>query len=266
MRRQRHSKLNQLQHLPEGLVFSTQWLAAKEYSRQLVAKYVASGWLEKVGHGAYKRPGAPLKWQHVVYSLQTQGLPLHPGGETALALLGRAHQLPLSGRTVVHLYGPARLPHWVSGAAAKTEVRHHVGRLFTEKLRSSATAVTSASGFENYSWGPWDWTLRTSSMERAWLELLQGVPGELGFDAADELATGLQSLRPKAMEALLRRCRSFKVRRLALWMAERHQQPWLGKLDPSALDIGKGKRSLAPGGRLIKKFGITVPQHLADGV
>lgn len=266
MKRQRHSKLNQLQHLPEGLVCNTQWLAAKGYSRQLVAKYVANGWLERVGHGAYTRPGAPRKWQHVVYSLQTQGLPLHPGGETALALLGRAHQLPLSGRTVVHLYGPARLPHWVSRAAAKTKFRHHVGQLFTEKAGSSATIGTSGSGFETYSWGPWDWTLRISSMERAWLELLQGVPGELGFDAADELATGLQSLRPKAMEALLGRCRSFKVRRLALWLAERHHQPWLSKLDPLGLDMGRGKRSLAPGGRLIKKFGITVPQHLADGV
>jgi hypothetical protein len=264
MRRQRNDKLNRLQELPEGRVVTSQTLAGKGYSRQLVAKYVQSGWLEKVGHGAYRRPGAPLKWQHVVYSLQAQGLDLHPGGETALALLGRAHQIPVAGRTVIHLYGAARLPPWVAAAAAHAEFRHHAGHLFGGK--EVASAQSRGLGFERYTWGPWDWVLRISSMERAWLEVLQGVPGEVPFDVADELATGLQSLRPRAMETWLQRCRSIKVRRLALWMGERHRQPWLSKLDRSRLDLGSGKRSLAPGGRLIKQYGITVPQHLADGV
>lgn len=268
MRRQKDDKLNRLQQLPEGQVVTTRSLAADGYSRQLLAKYVGRHWLEKVGHGVFRRPGPPLKWQHVVYSLQAQGLSLHPGGETSLALLGRAHQLPLSGQMTVHLYGSAKLPSWTARAVPGVRFRHHTDALFEEHVRSTTknVATTTALGLQPHIWGPWDWALRISSLERAWLEVLQGVPKELGFDEVDELATGLQSLRPKAMDALLGSCKSYKVRRLAVWLAERHQHAWLSKINLKALDLGRGKRALAPGGRLLKRYGITVPKHLADGV
>jgi len=269
MSRQPDGKLNRLQEFPEGLVVNSRQLATAGYSRQLVAKYASAGWLQKLGRGAYRRPGPPLKWEHVAYSLQKMELPLHPGSETALGLLGRAHQLPASGRQIVHLYGPAALPAWVPTSVSEVEFRHHAEALFEEPAPSWIQVKGSArveAGWESYRWGTWDWTIQISSAERAWLELLLDVPAKAGFDEADELASGLRSLRPKLMEALLKRCTSFKVRRLALWLGERHHHAWASKLDPGAIDLGRGKRSLVSGGRLVKRYGITVPKHLAEDV
>ncbi len=268
MGRQNDSKLNRLQDVPEGLVVNSRQLEAAGYSRQLVAKYAAAGWLQKLERGAYRRPGPPLKWEHVAYSLQQMKLPFHAGGETALGLMGRAHQLPASGHQVVHLYGAAALPGWVAAAVPKVKFVQHAEELFDEPppFWVQPHGNTWIRGWELYPWGPWEWILHVSSQERAWLECLQDVPAKTGFDEADELASGLRSLRPKLMEALLKSCNSFKVRRLALWLGERHHHIWATKLGPGIIDLGKGKRSLVSGGRLIKRYGITVPKHLAENV
>jgi len=54
-------------------------------------------------------------------------------------------------------------------------------------------------------------------------------------------------------------------RRLALWFAERHAQPWRERLEPDRIDLGTGNRSLAPKGRLDPTYRITDPQGLDDG-
>jgi hypothetical protein len=41
---------------------------------------------------------------------------------------------------------------------------------------------------------------------------------------------------------------------------------WLQKLDRAAVDLGKGKRMLVPGGKLDTKYNITVPENLDGGV
>src|SRR5436309_12169715 len=97
-------KLNWLQHhLPEGLVVDAAWLEKHGYSRSLRSKYAASGWLDQLARGVYRRPPAPLsiqgiekglRWQHVIISLQTLfGRALIVGGRTALELQGFAHYL-----------------------------------------------------------------------------------------------------------------------------------------------------------------------------
>ena len=265
------TKLNHLQTiLPEGVVFSSHQLSASTYSRQLVQKYVAGGWLLRLGRGAYRRPGAPLKWENVAYSLQQMKLPFYPGGETALGLVGRAHQLPASGRQTVHIYGSAKLPLWVAKAVSDVRFRHHAEELFDEPppfwSRTHGSTLISDPTWEPYRWGAWDWNIHISCAERAWLEFLQDVPAKAGFDEADELASGLRTLRPKLMEALLGRCTSFKVKRLAFWLGERHHHAWVSKINRESISLGEGKRSLAPGGRLIKRYNITVPRHLASDV
>lgn len=268
MSRQIDSKINRLQKIPEGLIVSSAQLAYDGYSRQLVAKYVAGGWLDKIAHGAYRRPGPPLKWEHVVYSLQCMKFPFHPGGETALALMGRAHQLPASGRQIIHLYGAAKLPAWVRGVASTVKFRHHAEELFDEAppFWVMPHGNTWLRGWETYLWGPWDWNIRISSSERAWLEFLQDVPAKASFDQADELASGLRTLRPTLIENLLQICTSYKVKRLALWLGERHHHAWVSTIDVKSISLGSGKRALAPGGRLIQRYGITVPKRLAGEV
>lgn len=268
MARQNSGKLNQLQKLLENVVVTTRSLAVDGYSRQLVAQYLASGWLEKVGPGAYRLPSKqPLNWERVIYSLQLLKLPFYAGGESALFLSGHTHQLQLSSQAKVHIYGVGKLPEWVRSALPNVRVQHHGHKIFDEPASfwtlENPTEDISLTGWEWVDLKPWDLPLVVSSPERAWLEVLHGVSKDVGFDEVDELSSGLRTLRPKLMETLLQRS-SIKVRRLAFWLGERHQHHWVSKVEPALINLGSGKRALSPGGRLVKKYGITVPKHLVN--
>ena len=57
------SKINQLlQQWPPRTVATPRWLSRKGVDRRLADKYVQSGWLERLGHGAYRRTGATVDW------------------------------------------------------------------------------------------------------------------------------------------------------------------------------------------------------------
>jgi hypothetical protein len=101
-----------------------------------------------------------------------------------------------------------------------------------------------------------------SSPEKACLEMLMDVPNTVSFEHADELMQGLTSLSPRKLEVLLNACRHVKVKRLFFWFADRQGYNWLKKLDYQNFDLGKGKRVVAKGGKLDKKYQITVPEYL----
>lgn len=69
----------------------------------------------------------------------------------------------------------------------------------------------------------------------------------------------LVTLRPDVVQGLLTVCRSVKVKRLFLYMAERQENAWLSKLDLSKINLGKGKRMIIPNDRFDAKYQITVP-------
>ena len=104
-----------------------------------------------------------------------------------------------------------------------------------------------------------------SSPERAILELLNEVPERETFHQADMLIEGLRNLSPRKLQKLLLDCRSVKVKRLFLWFAERHNHAWMQQLDCKEIDLGSGKRMLVRGGKLDRKFNITVPEKLDAG-
>jgi hypothetical protein len=80
-------------------------------------------------------------------------------------------------------------------------------------------------------------------------------------DQAYQLMEGLSTLRPNVVQELLVSCRSAKVKRLFLWSAETVGHTWFERLDPSKVDLGKGKRELYKGGQLDPKYQITVPKR-----
>jgi Transcriptional regulator, AbiEi antitoxin N-terminal domain len=53
-----------------------------------VDSYLRSEALQTVTRGVYRRPGPPLKWEHIIYSLQELGYAVHVGGRSALELQG----------------------------------------------------------------------------------------------------------------------------------------------------------------------------------
>ncbi len=89
--------------------------------------------------------------------------------------------------------------------------------------------------------------------------MLHLVPKEVGFDEAQLIMENLVTLRPDVVQRLLTACRSVKVKRLFLYMAERHEHAWFSKLELSKVNLGKGKRMIVPNGRFNAKYQITVP-------
>jgi hypothetical protein len=279
MGKQTHDKLNLLQRsLPEGLLANAAWFEQNGYSRGLRSKYVARGWLDYVARGVYRRPTSRLapksekdvSWETVVISLQTLlKSRFVVGGRTALDLQGFAHYLSSVPQREVHLYGTSKSPSWVKKLNLESRfVFHNARKLFPNdviiEVASEANDPLLRSSYVRQPWGKWQWPLVTSSTERAVLELLDEVPEHETFHQADVLFEGLRNLSPRKMQALLNACRSVKVKRLFLWFAERHQPPWLKLLERDAIDLGKGKRMIAKGGKLDPKFNITVPESL-DG-
>jgi len=280
MGKQKSAKINLLQGLlEEGLLASTSWLEGQGYSRTLLSKYVESGWLTSPARGVYRRPGPPLKWQHVVASLQLLGESyLHVGGRTALVHHGLGHYVRMSGVETIFLYGPEVLPAWVNklGLQEQFVVRNDAmfgnlrarrdehGVFVDFQGKALSTGQLADFGLQQTAWGAWDWWLLYASNERAMFEVLQDVPAKESIYEADVLMQGLGNLRPARVTTLLKACASVKVKRLFLALAERHQHQWLAHLDLAEVDLGKGKRMLAPGGKLHPKYLITLPADLDD--
>ncbi len=249
-----------LKELPEGVAVPSAWLRAHEISPQLVRKYVASGWLTPLAHGAYERPATPMNWQGVVLGLQRFArLPIHVGGLSAMNLHGLAHYLPLGGESRIHLWSHSktlvRLPSWVEAVKLQQTLVLHKQHLFNPATRTKGLTARETHVR--------DWTLTVAMPERAIMEVLSLVDETpASFTHAAELFEGLSVLRPSLLQQLLEGCASIKVKRLFLFLAKRQDYPWTRKLDTSRVTLGQGKRLVTRGGRLDRNFLITIPEGL----
>ena len=263
---------------------SAAWLEENGYSAPLRKKYVAAEWLNQPARGVFRRPGGEMQWQQVIISLQhIMEFPVIVGGRTALELHGFSHYVTMGHAKEIHLYGDSPLPGWVNKLDLPEKlVFHNAKKLFREEpiaygltnakmnlmdgSASSRDPVHSRfSSFVDHSWGPRDWPLTLSTPERAILELMAEVPQRESFHQADVLMESLRTLSPRRLQKLLENCRSIKVKRLFLWFAQRHGFRWLNQIHEEKIDLGKGKRMLARGGKLDHKYQITVPEDLNGG-
>lgn len=109
------SKINYLlSSNPSGIVYLSSWLGDQGYSLDLQKRYRKSNWFTSIGTGAMIRSGEDVGYQGAIYALQEQaGLFVHPGGKTALSLLGKAHFLEFSPKKITLFGGKTeRLPVW----------------------------------------------------------------------------------------------------------------------------------------------------------
>jgi hypothetical protein len=252
---QKDDKLNSLlERLPEDVAAPSHWLADQGYSRQLVRKYVQGNWLQALGRGVYARSQGTVTWEGVVLGMQRLAdLQFHVGGVSALNRQGFAHYLLLGGENTIHLWGRDKVPAWVRAVSLTESLCFHTARLFADDADSVGINEMSSSVR--------DWALQVSGPERAILELLSLVDTtETSFTHAAELFAGLTSLRPDVINTLLTACTSIKVKRLFLFLADRHDYPWFSKVGWRQLDLGSGKRAVTKGGVLDKQFMITVPE------
>lgn len=120
-------KLNQrLATIPAAAVVTSAWLKARGISSRLADYYCRSGWLHRVGDGAFTtRPGTP-SWMGAVHGLQQRPSSVHPGGRTALEIFGHAHFIPVGSNYPIYLFGRTndRLPSWFRGLPWFGRVQH----------------------------------------------------------------------------------------------------------------------------------------------
>ncbi len=251
--------------VPEGLITSRKWLIDHNFSKHALDNMVKSGQLEAIGKGIYVRSYSRISWQAVVFALQgILNKDLVLGGLTALELQGLAHYLPLSNKTIVHLYGNDQIPTWVNTILPDVSFeRHPISELAGAKNNQSHAPLDGDQRLYAFtvqrSGGETDGSLILSSPERALLEVLTDVPDKISFEHADQLMQGMTTLSPRTLQKLLELCNNVKVRRLFFWLAERQNYPWLAKINRSTISLGSGNRVLAKGGKLNKKYLITVP-------
>jgi hypothetical protein len=257
MTTQNRSKLNRVfTEWPHETVVTLKWLANKGVSRFLARTYIKGGWIKPIGPGAFAKADAKPLWTGGLHALQNQlKLPVHAGGETALRLNGYGHNVPMGSLPTAYLFAPqaTKLPSWFLKYKWTNKIQFQTTDFLAYKKEFGFT-VDKQTG------------ITLSSPERAILETLLLIPGYTTFDGAAHLMEGLSTLRPDLVSTLLRACRSVKVKRCFLYLADQINHTWFKQLDLSKVDLGKGKRVIVPGGVFNQKYQITVPHtHPGQG-
>ncbi len=224
---------------------------------ELLYTYKRSHWIEPLGKGAYMLSGDTVEWTGAVYTLQSQlAINVHVGGKTALEMKGYAHYLSEKIRQVF-LYGEPhqKLPAWFKNYPWKADIVFTATNLLPEDCRE---------GFSEFQ--EKEFSIRISSPERAALEMLYHVPGNVSFDEAFLIVENLINLRPTILQPLLEICTNIKVKRLFLYMAKQHNYPWFRQLRAANIDLGTGKRVIVKRGMLDKQYQITVPKKMTEPI
>ncbi len=251
MSNENRTKLNRLiTGWPRGTVSVASHLNRQGISNALLNKYRNSRWIRPVGRGAYCLDRDSVGWTGAIWAIQTQlGLGVHPGGKTALEMKGYGHYLSEKPGRIFLYGGPGlRLPAWFRKGDWGTDILFTGTGLFPAGCRDGFTRSDDR-----------EFSIRISAPERAAMEMLYHVPNRIGFEEALMIMENLACLRPQVVERLLEQCIFIKVRRLFMYMAEKHDHPWVSHLDLSKVNFGRGKRLVVKGGVLDRKYDITVP-------
>ena len=245
-------KINRLlSSQPSGIVLVSSWLAQHGYSLDLQKQYKKSKWFDSIGTGALIRHDDQVDYLGGVFALQTQlGLSVHPAAKTALSMLGKAHYLELSTKTIqLFSSNQENLPLWFK----KRDWGVSVHCWQTSFLPPDLGLVE----IEHKSF-----KVKISSPARALMECLYLVPKSQPLLETYELMEGLNNLRPVSVQKLLEACTSIKVKRLFLYLADKAGHEWLNYVKLDNVDLGSGKRSIVSGGVYIPKYQIIVPKEL----
>lgn len=241
--------------IPDGLVVSRQKLIEIGFAKPAIDYFLRSGKLTTISRGVYRRPGPPLKWEHLIYSAVQLGHNIHVGARSAMDMSGFAHYLSLGGLRQLHIYCEKKPPTWLVTLNKPVEIVAHRLKIFTN--------IPPASILQR-PFGHWDWPIPIATVELALLEILNDVADEAGFKMADKYFETATTLRPDLLNQLLATCKKVHVNRLFLWFAKRHSLSCLESLNRADINLGKGKRMIVRGGTLDKELQITVPKEMAN--
>ena len=247
----KQTKINSLlQKHPSGSLYFGAWLHQNGIPYTLQQHYRNYHWLTAIDKGVMYRTGEKPTMFSALSCFNSQlNKNFHIGALSALEMRGFAHYVPLGRQTIV-VYCPRGewFPKWFSMYDWGVEIVKRYSEF-------SETGITTIN--EN------NFQVAVSSPERAFLESLDLAPKYYHLTDLYQIMEMLNGLRPNLLQQLLEECRSIKVRRLFLYMAEKAGHSWIEELDLSKIDLGKGKRSIIKSGVFNTKYQITVPRDLA---
>jgi hypothetical protein len=248
------TKINKLlSTIPSGIVLQSSWLIDQGYSLDLQKRYRKSSWFTSIGTGAMIRQNDHVSLEGALYALQNQSsFSVHLGGRTALSYLGKAQYLELSAKKVT-LFGQRNehLPKWLTTHDWGITIDYHPTNFLPPEL-----------GLESYEFK--NFSIKISGAARAMMECLYLAPEEQDLVECLQMIEGLNNVRPTQVQALLEQCKSIKVNRLFLFLAETVGHSWFKYLKTDNIDLGKGKRSIVKNGVYNVKYQITLPKELVN--
>jgi len=240
-----------LNHQPLGIVLTSKWLVGQGYSLDLQKSYRKSHWYQSIGTGAMVRTGDKVDYLGGLYALQSQlGFTVHPAGNTALSLLGKAHFLELSPKKVTLFANQKeKLPTWFKQYDWGLKIDYQTSTFLPPHL--GLTEIEHKT-----------FIINISSPARAIMECLHMASEAQTLLEVHDIMEGLNNLRPDLVQSLLEQCGSVKVKRLFLYLAEQVGHKWFDYLNLEKINLGKGNRSTVKNGVYIPKYQITVPKEL----
>lgn len=192
--------------LASGAPFGSHALREAGVSNALAAKYVQSGWLERLDRGVYQFAGESLEQERTLRFLEGRVPGLHVAGKSALARHGYRHNLALDESTLIWGEGRASLPVWVKG---RFRLRFATRHLFEDSLPLEDRVSRLPDALK----GP-----LVSLPEIALLEMLSEVGVSEGVEESRHIMESMVRIRGSYMCQAIASCRMVKAVRLcALW-------------------------------------------------
>lgn len=236
---------------PQGLVRTVSGLKKEGFSQSLINHYRLSGWFESIGDGALIKAGDTPSVFGAVYALQQDlNLNVHIGSISAIELMGYNHNVPLAKKTHLYLFGEQkRLPKWFASYDWNANIYYSSTKFF--KNPTNVGLIKHEGEIM---------PLVISDRTRSMIEFLDKVGRGFSVEHAKNLMDSLGDLIPGRVNTLLQECKSIKIKRLFLLLAEYHHHTWVKKIDYDKIDLGVGPRNLTPNGKFHKKYKITLPK------
>ena len=207
---------------PRGGPLDTVTLQGHGISPALAHEYVKSGWLKRLGRGAFMFAGDKLERDTTLRFLGRKMPGLHVAAKSALAWHGFRQNV--EHRESLILWGSRKgsLPHWF---LERFPARFSSARLFDEELPDGFGLCQLPEAPE----GP-----RVSTPERALLEMLSEVDVNQPVEEARGIMESIRQLRMRHLATLIEHCRMTKAVRLCVVWAEELGLTWAAKAREAA--------------------------------
>lgn len=237
---------NILKYHSHNTVLTAEELLRRGLSRDLLRSAVRSGWLTRIGTGAYTVLEEPVSLEGVIYTLQKElGLSVHQGGYTVLnEKYGKTHNLTVARKPQLFCNRGEKVPAWFRAYYSSS-----YDLFVTSFLPPDAGFADDANV---------NFTVKIPVVERAILEMLYLTPSIHTLQETYQVIELLGTVKPAVMQSLLENCTSIKVKRLFLYMAEQAGLIWFKRIDQTTIELGRGDREITKGGRYDKKYRIVV--------